>query len=109
MDQQAGCGVIFTGTRETSERICRLLQGTGTSAAAYHAGLSQEERRAIEQMISEKTVRVVVATSAFGMGMDHKHLTWVALLQLPASLLALTQAIGRAGRDRFVRAQALIL
>ncbi|OFZ17812.1 MAG: hypothetical protein A2X94_04395 [Bdellovibrionales bacterium GWB1_55_8] len=108
VQDQEGPGVVFAQTRDSTERLCRVFHAMGESAVAYHAGLSQEERRAIEQSISKADMRVIIATSAFGMGMDHKHLRWVVLAQPPPSLLALTQAIGRAGRDLTQRSRALI-
>jgi ATP-dependent DNA helicase RecQ len=97
---QEGPGLVFAPTRETTERLARLLEaGLARRVRAYHAGLGQEERRALESEVRENRVDVTVATSAFGMGMDFAHLRWVALWQAPLSLLALAQAIGRVGRN----------
>jgi ATP-dependent DNA helicase RecQ len=92
-------GVIFAATRESTERISRVASAMGRNAVCYHAGLSREERLSTEQLIEERAVDVIVATSAFGMGMDHPQLKWVLCWQAPPSLLALAQAIGRAGRS----------
>lgn len=91
-------GIVFTATREGSARVGLLLEALGAKVSVYHAGLGSEERRAIESRVREKKVEVVVATSAFGMGMDYPHLKWVVLWQAPLSLLGLAQAIGRVGR-----------
>jgi ATP-dependent DNA helicase RecQ len=102
-------GIVFVTTRESSERVTRLISSTGRSAVAYHAGMSHEERSAIENRISRNEVQVIVATSAFGMGMDHPHLRWAVLWQSPPTLLALAQAIGRVGRRDGAMARALVL
>ena len=65
----------------------------------YHAGMSAEERRAVEAALLEGRVRVVAATSAFGLGMDFPLLRWAILASPPTSLLALAQAAGRVGRS----------
>jgi ATP-dependent DNA helicase RecQ len=61
--------------------------------------MGSEERRAAERQVEARAHDVIVATSAFGMGMDYAHLEWALLWQAPPSLLALAQAIGRVGRD----------
>ena len=91
-------GIIFVSTREATERVAQIARATGRKVAAYHAGLSQDERRNIEAQVSSGTLDVVVSTSAFGMGMNFSHLKWVVLWQSPASLLSLAQEIGRVGR-----------
>lgn len=107
--ERQSAGIVFVPTREATSRISRLLSAYGKTAVVYHAGMSSEERRLIERQISERIPDVVVATSAFGMGMDHPHLEWAVLWQAPTSLLALAQAIGRVGRDRAKQAHALVL
>jgi ATP-dependent DNA helicase RecQ len=95
--QKSGC-MIFVATRGDTLRLSRLLEGFGKSVVAYHGGLSIEERKNIEAQVREQQVQVVVATSAFGMGMNYPHLESVLLWQSPASLLSLVQTIGRVGR-----------
>jgi ATP-dependent DNA helicase RecQ len=107
--QQREPGILFAPTRESAERLTRLIQATGRVPLAYHAGLSSEERRTLEARIARELPDVVVATSAFGMGMDYPRLQWAALWQAPPSLLALAQAIGRAGRDPGRASRALVL
>ncbi len=94
-----GCGIIFVQTRKLAESLCRLFQASGKRALVYHAGLSKEERLNLEILINRGVFDLVVATSAFGMGMDNPHLRWCLLWQTPASLLALAQAVGRVGRS----------
>ena len=91
-------GIVFASTKSAVERIARLLATINRRVVIYHSGLSKEERIATELAISQNSIDVVVATSAFGMGMDYPALSWVTLWQAPLSLLSLTQAIGRVGR-----------
>ena len=107
--QQRESGILFAPTRELTERLARLIVATGVAVTVYHAGLSTEERYAAETQVRSGSKRVIVATSAFGMGMDFAHLEWVVLWQAPPTLLALAQAIGRVGRDPLRPARAIIL
>lgn len=107
--RREGAGIVFVQTRSSALRVARLVAPLGRRTAVYHAGMSSEERRATERAIGRREPAVIVATSAFGMGMDHPHLRWIALWQAPRSLLALTQALGRAGRGERDSAQALVL
>ncbi|HAR42082.1 MAG TPA: hypothetical protein DCS07_05540, partial [Bdellovibrionales bacterium] len=102
-------GIIFAQTRANAERIGRLMTVFGKRTVTYHAGLSSEERHIIENQIKTASTEIIVATSAFGMGMNHKHLRWVVVWQPPSTLLSLTQAIGRAGRDPAKPGKALVL
>ncbi|MBI2712372.1 MAG: ATP-dependent DNA helicase RecQ [Bdellovibrio sp.] len=99
-------GLIFVSTRKDTLRITRLLTAMGKQVVSYHGGLSSEERRNIENLVFDQNYQIVVATSAFGMGMNFPHLKSVLLWQSPSSILALVQAIGRVGRgtDRFGQA-----
>ena len=106
--EQDGAGIVFVSTRDGTLRVSRLLQETGTPTVAYHAGMSAEERRGTESRITGQGPKVIVATSAFGMGMDHAHLRWVVMWQAPSSLLALAQGIGRVGRSN-TAGNALVL
>jgi ATP-dependent DNA helicase RecQ len=101
-------GIIFVSARQSTERVARLLRGYGKKATSYHAGLSSEERRIIEKKVADREIEILVSTSAFGMGMDHRHLNWVLLWQPPVSILQLTQALGRVGRDEKTSSRALI-
>lgn len=96
--QRCGC-IIFVTTRGDTLRLARLVESLGKTVVIYHGGLSVEERKNTEALIKEKNVQVVVATSAFGMGMDYPDLQSVLLWQSPPSLLSLVQTIGRVGRS----------
>lgn len=109
LSRQEGAGIVFVQTRRGAGQVARLVSLLGRRTAVYHAGMAVEERRATEAAIGRREPAIIVATSAFGMGMDHSHLRWVVLWQAPRSLLALTQAIGRAGRGQARRARALVL
>jgi len=98
-------GIVFAGTRKNTERLASYSRHIGLKAAFYHAGLSREERLIIEEDIKKNRVQFIVATSAFGMGMDFPQLTRAWIWQPPWSLLELSQAIGRVGRaEKFGRA-----
>lgn len=99
-------GLIFVSTREMTARLQALLRANGREASTYHAGLSQEERCAVELRFRRSENEVLISTSAFGMGMDYPNLRWTLLWQPPASLLALAQALGRVGRRPEVSAHA---
>ncbi len=105
---QEGAGVVFVLTREESVKVARLLAASGRKAVPYHAGLSREERCGVELGVANPEVDAVVATSAFGMGMNYPHLKWVALWQITPSLLSLAQTVGRVSRGRDARGRALV-
>jgi ATP-dependent DNA helicase RecQ len=106
--QRSGAGIIFVSTREATLRIARLLTATGKRVVAYHGGMSSEERKNIENQVLRKIPEVIVATSAFGMGMDYSYLNFVVLFQAPTSILSLVQTIGRVGRSEEKHGEALV-
>src|SRR5918994_1018772 len=92
-------GVVYTETRKSVEQITRKLQEARLSVVGYHAGMTDEERvRAQEEFMSGRT-QVIVATNAFGMGIDKPDIRFVVHFHLPGSIEAYYQEIGRAGRD----------
>ncbi len=103
-------GLIFVASRSATTRVHRLVAAASLRlrTAIYHGGLSQEERQSVEQKIEAKAIDWVIATSAFGMGMNYPHLQAVALWHLPFSVLALVQSIGRVGRNAQQPGQALV-
>ena len=103
-----GFGIIYGGTREACLRITHLLEAVGISVICYHGGLSIEERRNAEAIVERRGVRWVVATSAFGMGMDYPHLTTMIGWQIPLSILSLVQVVGRVGRSPQQLARAVL-
>lgn len=107
IEDQGEHGIVFVSTREQVSRVARLLTARGHPNSSYHAGLSREERRLIEARVAIRKSGIIVATSAFGMGMDHSHLAWTVLWQAPSSLLGMTQSIGRVGRSE-LQGRALV-
>jgi RecQ family ATP-dependent DNA helicase len=92
-------GIVYTSTRKSVEQITRRLQEARLSVVGYHAGMTDEERvRAQEEFMTGHT-QLIVATNAFGMGIDKPDIRFVVHFHLPGSIEAYYQEIGRAGRD----------
>jgi ATP-dependent DNA helicase RecQ len=92
-------GIVYCGTRAKTETLARALLDAGHSACAYHGGMEAEARRVVEGRFSSEDGLIVVATVAFGMGVDKPDIRWVAHADLPKSIEGYYQEIGRAGRD----------
>ncbi|MEP5762437.1 MAG: DNA helicase RecQ [Litoreibacter sp.] len=92
-------GIVYCGTRAKTETLARALNEDGHSACHYHGGMDPERRRDVEARFSREDGLVVVATIAFGMGVDKPDIRWVAHADLPKSIEGYYQEIGRAGRD----------
>lgn len=92
-------GLVYVRTRKDSEELANWLQQQDYQTAAYHAGLSGEERRQIEQAWLTGSLKFVVCTSAFGMGINKPNVRWVLHFQAPFLLSEYLQEVGRAGRD----------
>lgn len=91
--------LIYCGTRRKAEDWASILSRKGMSAGYYHAGLLPEERNQVEQDYKEGRVRILAATNAFGMGIDHPDVRLVIHTQMPGNIESYYQEIGRAGRD----------
>lgn len=102
-------GIVFVPTRAWTSRLAQFLLASGIRAAPYHAGLAREERMNLEKQVREGQWEALIATSAFGMGMDTPILRWSIVLGPPGEVTALAQAVGRAGRDRTQTSQAWVL
>ncbi len=95
----SGNGIVYTITRKEAEEFASLLQRGGITAAPYHAGLAATERTRIQNEFQENRFKVIVATIAFGMGVDKADIRYVIHLGMPSSLEGYYQEAGRAGRD----------
>jgi len=92
-------GIVYCATRAKTEALSRALEDDGHAAAFYHGGMEAEARRRVEDRFQREDGLIVVATVAFGMGIDKPDIRWVAHADLPKSIEAYYQEIGRAGRD----------
>ncbi|KRS19490.1 DNA helicase RecQ [Roseovarius indicus] len=92
-------GIVYCGTRAKTETLARALRDDGHNACHYHGGMDAEDRRHVEHRFSTEDGLIVVATVAFGMGVDKPDIRWVVHADLPKSIEAYYQEIGRAGRD----------
>ena len=98
-DYGAGTILVYCATRRAVEEAAAWLGQSNPGVGYYHAGLSDEERRVVHDEFRLGTVRILAATNAFGMGIDKSDVRLVVHFDIPGSLEAYYQEVGRAGRD----------
>ena len=99
-DTGASGAVVYCATRSATERVAEFLKQQGLAADRYHAGLSAEDKRDIQEAFRVGDLRIIAATNAFGMGIDKPDIRLVVHGDVPGSLENYLQEAGRAGRDQ---------
>jgi ATP-dependent DNA helicase RecQ len=97
--RSTGSGIIYAATRKSVEQVTAKLKLAGLSAEAYHGGMEEGERTRAQESFMRGDTKAIVATNAFGMGIDKSDIRFVAHFHLPGSIEAYYQEVGRAGRD----------
>ncbi|MBL4942105.1 MAG: ATP-dependent DNA helicase RecQ [Colwellia sp.] len=95
----SGCGIVYVTLQHSAEQVAAYLQKSGINASAYHAGFDSDTRSQIQTDFMAGKIQVIVATIAFGMGIDKSDIRFVFHYDLPKSIENYSQEIGRAGRD----------
>lgn len=107
-DKTTQAGIVYVTLQQTAEEVARTLSARGYNAKAYHAGMDSDLRQSIQQDFMSGKVNLIVATIAFGMGIDKSDIRFVVHYDLPKSIENYAQEIGRAGRDGY-QSECLVL
>lgn len=100
IQQLNGSGIVYFSSKKASEDVCAYLREKGIDKIAYyHGGMEQDQRRLIQQQFISGQLRLICATSAFGMGVNKSDVRFIIHFHMPASMENYVQEIGRAGRD----------
>jgi ATP-dependent DNA helicase RecQ len=97
--EHEGVAIVYAATRRSVEKVSRSMEASGITTAAYHAGLDDAHRHEVQDAFMNESVRAIVATNAFGMGIDKANVRTVIHYAMPGTLEAYYQEAGRAGRD----------
>ena len=92
-------GIIYTGTRGNADKVAQILLKANLEAAVYHAGMLPHDRKRVQEDFMRNQVQIVVATNAFGLGIDKRNIRFVIHYDMPGNVEAYYQEAGRAGRD----------
>ena len=99
LPQLEGSGIIYCATRENTEIVAEYLSQQGLEVAAYHAGFDSERKRALQKAFMDGSYKAIAATNALGMGIDKADIRFIIHVDVPGSITAYYQEVGRAGRD----------
>lgn len=99
LNEVSGPAIVYAGTRDSVDTITDIIATQDILVTSYHAGMDKEERDANQQMFMEDKVRVIVATNAFGLGIDKPNVRLIIHHDIPGTMEAYYQEAGRAGRD----------
>jgi ATP-dependent DNA helicase RecQ len=94
-----GTGIIYVGTRSRADELLQVLLGNNIEAVSYHAGMEAEDRKWVQENFMKGKAKVIVATNAFGLGIDKRDIRFVIHYDMPGTIEAYYQEAGRAGRD----------